>query len=170
MPRRARLNVGRPASGFSANRISPSSWRSCPHTQLNNVVFPAPFGPTRPTLSPAATSKLMSCTAWIPPNDFETLRRERRAGSDIGSRNNLRWVHGVVFPGEEASLEPKVGASLLEFEDPLRVLGELQRAEGEQHDDQAAPADASGQVGQQLSGHEEADARLNRPLDRRHAR
>ena len=29
--------------------------RSCPHMQLNSVVFPAPLGPTSPTASPAAT-------------------------------------------------------------------------------------------------------------------
>jgi hypothetical protein len=31
------------------------------------VVFPAPFGPSRPNDSPAATEKLIPRTAWTPP-------------------------------------------------------------------------------------------------------
>ena len=76
MPSRARLKVGRAVSDAPPKSMSPSSLRSCPHTQLNSVVLPAPLGPTRPTLSPAPTSKEMSWTAWIPPKDLDTLRSE----------------------------------------------------------------------------------------------
>ena len=54
MPSRARLYVGSPISGVPSKTMSPDSGRSCPQTQLNRVVLPAPLGPTRPTLSPGA--------------------------------------------------------------------------------------------------------------------
>ena len=36
--------------------------------QLKSVVLPAPFGPIRPQMAPAATSKETSCSAVTPPN------------------------------------------------------------------------------------------------------
>ena len=72
MPIRARLYVGRPNKGSPSKTMSPSSGRNWPQTQLNNVVLPAPLGPTRPTLSPGLTSKVMLCTALIPPKDLHT--------------------------------------------------------------------------------------------------
>src|ERR1051325_10205124 len=36
-----------------------------------SVVFPAPFSPTRPTISPACSSSETSSTARVAPNDFE---------------------------------------------------------------------------------------------------
>ena len=64
-------------SCIPSKTMSPDSGRSCPHTQLKSVVLPAPLGPTRPTLSPGATSNVMLCTAWIPPKDLHTPRRLR---------------------------------------------------------------------------------------------
>src|ERR1039458_5504675 len=129
MPSRALLKVGSPESEVPPNSISPSSYRSCPHTQLNRVVFPAPLGPTRPTLSPAFRWKEMSCTAWMPPNDLDTLRRDNSGASGIGLRNDIPRMHRVILLREEALLEPQVGTPLLKFEYPLRVFGELQRSE-----------------------------------------
>src|ERR1700693_4593625 len=86
MPRRARLYVGRPRSEQPSNSILPSSSLSCPQTQLKSVVLPAPLGPTRPTLSPARTSNVMSCTALTPPKDFETLRSAKSGCSSAMDR------------------------------------------------------------------------------------
>src|ERR1700678_4050791 len=43
---------------------------STPRTMLIEVVLPAPFGPSSPTISPGATSKLRSSTAVSPANDL----------------------------------------------------------------------------------------------------
>ena len=44
-------------------------------TQLNSVVFPEPFGPIKPTISPACTAKLTPFTAATPPKCFVNVRR-----------------------------------------------------------------------------------------------
>ena len=47
------------------------------------VVLPAPFGPSRPTISPGATWKLTPSTARTSPNDFSrrsTLRTQGTGG------------------------------------------------------------------------------------------
>jgi hypothetical protein len=50
---------------------------SIPETRLMKVVFPAPFGPIRPTISPSAMEKETSFTAVSPPKllvTFVTLK------------------------------------------------------------------------------------------------
>src|SRR5229473_218617 len=47
-----------------------ASWR--PIRTSRRVVFPAPFGPTRPTLSPFASSRSTSAKRRRPPWDFAT--------------------------------------------------------------------------------------------------
>ena len=39
---------------------------------LKSVVFPAPFGPIRPWISPTATSRSTASSAWRPPKRTET--------------------------------------------------------------------------------------------------
>src|SRR5713226_5480241 len=51
---------------------------SAPLTRLKRVVFPDPFGPITPRISPASTVKLTSLTAATPPKLLETLSRVRR--------------------------------------------------------------------------------------------
>src|SRR4051794_14304485 len=41
---------------------------------LMSVDLPAPFSPRRATISPAATAKLTSLSARVPPKDLATLR------------------------------------------------------------------------------------------------
>src|SRR6188508_1991606 len=47
----------------------PSGWRS-PSRISTVVVLPAPLGPSRPKISPLATSKSMPSTAWTSPYRF----------------------------------------------------------------------------------------------------
>src|ERR1700730_2933099 len=63
-----------------ASSTVPVSALSWPQMQLNSVVLPAPLGPTRPTLSPNSTSKVMWLTAAIPPNDLDTSSTTRSGG------------------------------------------------------------------------------------------
>src|ERR1043166_2759620 len=55
MPNRARWCIGLRVTSVSSNCTAPSSGRTTPTTMLNVVVFPAPFGPSNPTISPGST-------------------------------------------------------------------------------------------------------------------
>src|ERR1700684_1602661 len=103
--------------GVPASSTRPSSLRNCPQTQLNSVVLPAPLGPTRPTLSPTPTSKLMSLTACTPPQDFATPTSERSGASAIGTRCRQRRPDPLGRPIEQVALEPLGRTPLLELED-----------------------------------------------------
>src|SRR5256885_10537111 len=50
-----------------------------------SVVFPAPFSPTRPTISPGCISSETSSTARVGPKDFETLAS--RSTSEFPARH-----------------------------------------------------------------------------------
>ena len=50
----------------------PACSATCPDTASSSVVLPDPFGPIRPTTSPAATSRLTPSTARTPPNHTAT--------------------------------------------------------------------------------------------------
>src|ERR1700694_1290117 len=65
-----------------ASSTVPVSALSWPQMQLNSVVLPAPLGPTRPTVSPISTVKVMWLTAAIPPNDLDTSPAARSGASE----------------------------------------------------------------------------------------
>ena len=56
------------------NSMVPASGLVKPASISKVVVLPAPFGPMRPSVSPAVTSKSMPCTAAMPPNDLRSPR------------------------------------------------------------------------------------------------
>jgi len=47
-------------------------------------VLPAPLGPIRASISPAARAKLTSSTAWIPPNALDRPRTASKGAVLIG--------------------------------------------------------------------------------------
>src|SRR5881409_3063753 len=51
-----------------AKRADPRVGLTVPEITLNSVVLPAPLGPTRPRISPAATDSETSSSARKPPN------------------------------------------------------------------------------------------------------
>src|SRR5262245_64772484 len=53
---------------------------------LNAVVFPAPFGPIRPAISPSFTVSETSSSATIPPNRRVTLSSSRSAKASTFSQ------------------------------------------------------------------------------------
>ena len=68
-----------PVDALAAERdLARASSGSTPVTRLKIVHLPAPFGPIRPRISPARTSKLTSLTATRPPNSLRTARTEQR--------------------------------------------------------------------------------------------
>ena len=56
-----------PASSPPRNRIEPAVGRRAPDRQLKRVVFPEPFGPMSPRISPSSTSNETPQSAVNPP-------------------------------------------------------------------------------------------------------
>src|SRR5690625_5777589 len=59
-----------------------------PVNMLNMVVFPAPFGPMRPMISPSFTWKFTESTAFNPPNCIVRPRTSSRA-TTVTSRGRI---------------------------------------------------------------------------------
>ena len=66
--------------GWPSKMTVPADGLSWPHMQLNSVVLPAPFGPTSPTASPAATDSDTSRNAANPPKLIDTPLASSRHG------------------------------------------------------------------------------------------
>src|SRR6478672_3372854 len=72
--------------------------------QLNAVVFPAPLGPIRPTISNSLTSRLTSCSACSPPKRID---RSRTSSTDTGALHRGQAALAVrVVHAERVALEP----------------------------------------------------------------
>ena len=67
MPSRARWYIGMRVTSRPSNQTSPSSGVIIPMVERKLVVLPAPFGPSRPTISAASTSKLTPSTTLRRP-------------------------------------------------------------------------------------------------------
>src|SRR6187200_2876107 len=68
MPKRCLTSYGRERGSRPSMRISPLSGRSSVVNIWIVVVFPAPFGPRKAKISPAATLKDTPSTAFTSPN------------------------------------------------------------------------------------------------------
>src|SRR4051812_42883764 len=89
-----------------SSRTSPPSAGQRPIKAWSVVDLPAPFAPLRPTISPAATSKLTSETAGTPP--YETLSRSTAsAGSAIDGLLVRRALAEVR--GDDVEIGPDLG-------------------------------------------------------------
>src|SRR5262245_41165131 len=86
-PMRQTSKVLRPSIGSPASRAEPASAESTPFSTLKSVVLPAPFGPMIPTISPSATAKLTSLTAFRPPKLRDTFSTKR---SGVSARTEAR--------------------------------------------------------------------------------
>src|SRR3989441_681341 len=67
------------------------------------VVFPAPFGPRKPTISPRAMRNEMPATAWTAPNVFVTSRTSSIGGGGGGGAAPSRGIAPEALqqrPGE----------------------------------------------------------------------
>src|SRR3954466_7925244 len=69
-PRAAILCGGSPRIDSPAKRTSPLLAGKAPAMMLKVVLFPAPFGPITPRISPSRTSKSSPVTAVRPPKRF----------------------------------------------------------------------------------------------------
>src|SRR4029453_18015388 len=125
------LRTGRPR----ISRSPPSALAS-PRSRPSSVVFPAPFGPTRPCTWPSATSRSTPSRATTSPKDLLTPRARTAVTSsvrvrarDVGPRNLRRSVDlRVTRVGHLPSvgLVPRVPVHLLR----VRVVGDRTLARG----------------------------------------
>src|SRR5215208_3726260 len=111
IPLRARTYIGSSVTSAPSSNTRPVSGEVRPTTIENVVVFPAPFGPSRPTTSPELMSRFTPLTTVRPLYDFvrsvvcsvATLARPRRTryffafGADEVSSCHL---HGIDRPPE----------------------------------------------------------------------
>src|SRR3989454_617958 len=89
-----------------------ASWR--PIRTSRRVVFPAPFGPTRPTLSPFARSRSTSAKRRRPPWDLATLSRRTTPGPEAPVRKERRKARGAGGGGSGVARQEHSGVDLLE--------------------------------------------------------
>src|SRR5712692_1236553 len=86
-----------------ASNTRPASGRTSPPIKLNNVVFPAPFGPRMPRVAPPATSKLTSSMTFSAPKLLDTPCSERSADMRVPASANAgacaSCTHGLQRPG-----------------------------------------------------------------------
>src|SRR5262245_44677761 len=76
------------------SRPSSTTWpawgRCSPHTTLNTVVLPAPFGPMTPVPEPRSTGTVVLVSAALPPNGTDTPRASRCATSGLPACGDRR--------------------------------------------------------------------------------
>src|SRR6516164_1722681 len=101
---------GRPAISCPRKRIEPAVGAKVPDSMLKIVLFPDPFGPIRPRISPSPTANETSLTAVKPPNRLKSpvtssterrsLHRVRRAGRQFQHRLLLLlclWPYDIAL-------------------------------------------------------------------------
>ena len=99
-PSRARLRRVQPSMRRSSSAIDPPLTGTKPVTASMRVVFPAPFGPIRPTTSPGRTSIDTSSTATTEPKrTVRPVDRQRRARH----RLDRRPAEGAARSGRRAT-------------------------------------------------------------------
>ena len=86
MPARTSLCAGRPDTLNPRMRTSPEVGGIDPAMRLKSVVFPAPFGPMTPRISPCRSSRSTWSTALRPPKLFEIARVARRGAAAVMAR------------------------------------------------------------------------------------
>src|SRR5438034_1585380 len=100
------------------NSIVPALGGKSPEMTLKSVVLPAPFGPRMARLSPCATSRSTSRTAWRPLNR-RPIPRRRRIGSACSAaaasvtpwlRNDL-WMLRLADPRQAPLDAGRAGSS-----------------------------------------------------------
>src|SRR5262252_3613277 len=134
-----------------AKRMVPVSGFTKPVMRLKTVVFPAPFGPMRKTISPSSTWKLTSFVASSPPKRLLTFSNSR-------SRAIALPLHRTDGPG-------------LSSEFPTLEKRDDAAGEEDHDDDQECPVDDQVsvlEVGlEDFRGEGEDDAPQDRPPHRR---
>ncbi len=106
MPRAAmRLDPSR-SMRCPAKTILPPFTGSTPEMRLKVVVLPAPLGPMRPRISPAASEKVSSFTATRPPNLRLTARTSSSGAVSAGRARGAAASADVSMRGRRGAKNP----------------------------------------------------------------
>src|SRR2546430_2560993 len=103
-PSRARFRAGIVVTSPPNSSIVPEVGGKSPEMTLNSVVLPAPFGPRIARLSPRATSRSTSRTAWRPPNRRPIPRRRRIGSASTGAAACATKVLAGDLRGDDLAL------------------------------------------------------------------
>src|SRR6185312_8726972 len=140
-PIRATLNDGTPASSVPSYAQWPVFGLSNPHSRLNSVVLPAPFGPIRAVMAPRGISRCSTSTAFRPPKRRVTPSITRigsflatpGAGSPTASPVVLgRWMPVVDVVGSIGA-DPEPDSLLDKGHLPLVAENALRAEDHQQH-------------------------------------
>src|SRR5512146_589253 len=107
-----RISIGESATLRSSTRIAPRVGARKPRSDLSSVLFPAPFGPSRPT-APRGNTAVTSARAGFRPYDTVTLLRSTTRSDEVASGMQL----GIRESWLERSLQPQVLRPLAHRED-----------------------------------------------------
>src|SRR5690554_3742901 len=105
MPRRARAWGAMPVTSSPKRKTRPPEGLMKPVTTLKVVVLPAPFGPTRPRISPSLTPKLRSETAAKPPK-WRVRPSTRSTSLLIAQRSHFGWHAGALPAAVQCRPQP----------------------------------------------------------------
>ena len=91
-PSRAMRCAGMPAMAWPRSAMLPRSGRKAPDIRLSTVVLPEPFGPSRPTISPAPTREAEAIDGHQAAEAARQARRPRAAAAHAAPPRARRAV------------------------------------------------------------------------------
>src|SRR3989442_342850 len=179
IPSRAIAWASRPVSRRPRKTTSPAADAKRPVSALKSVVFPEPFGPITPTVSPSATTTSTPSRATSPPNRTVSPATSSRLTVVAGAARPVNAVGGVPWV-RRGSVRPTLVASSvspdLSGPEALRpveehdddhdtveeqpVLVEEPKALGQRHEQAGAQDDARDRVHAPDDDHGEHDERV----------
>src|SRR5207244_9683048 len=101
--RRALRTAPRPVMSAPSKVTVPTVGSCRPHTTLNRVVLPAPFGPIRPVTVPPSTPRSTPCSACTPPNrtSIPSASSSANRRHPLSQERGHRLVSGGTPPERE---------------------------------------------------------------------
>src|SRR3989441_136407 len=179
IPSRAIAWASRPVSRRPRKTTSPAAGAKRPVNALKSVVFPEPFGPITPTVSPSATTTSTPSRATSPPKrtvspvTSSKLTVVAGAARPVNAVGGLPWVRrGSVRPTPATSpvspdpRGPEAAGTVEEHDDDhdaveeQAVLVEESEALGQGHEQAGAQHDARDRVHAADDDHGEHDERI----------
>src|SRR4051795_10142513 len=131
-PRRATSSGRRPRSERPCSRTSPPVTGTAPMTACSVEDLPAPFGPTRPTISPRPTARSMPRTAGTPA--YATSRPSRTSASEVSATATQIRVRDVDVAPHLVRRPLRERPPLVEHLDPVAHLHDQRHVVVDQQD------------------------------------
>src|SRR3989304_1410435 len=134
MPMRQRLYIGRSVISSPSRKIPPPSGFSRPTIMWKEGVFPAPFGPRRPTTSPRWMSKLTVSTTRRGPKRLSSPWAIKPSMVGSRAREGARHLRPVAPALLRFRVEHGFYALLVAALDDAPLLGQVDRDPVARHD------------------------------------